>query len=62
MTATILQVVFISVSVSSPIQSLSSPGMYDTKISHAYIRDGALLATNIVVHMPEDEDQKMNHL
>lgn len=36
--------------------------MYDTKISQAYIKDGALLATNVVVHMPEDEHQKMNHL
>lgn len=61
MIATILKVVFISVSAHSSIQNLSSVGMYDTKISQAYIKDGALLATN-VVHMPEDEHQKMNHL
>lgn len=60
--ATILKVVFISVSVHSSIQNLSSVGMYDTKISQAYIKDGALLATNVVVHMPEDEHQKMNNL
>lgn len=60
--ATILKVVFISVSAHSSIQNLSSVGTYDTKISQAYIKDGALLATNVVVHMPEDEHQKMNHL
>lgn len=58
---------FTSGSAGSPqstrLQSLSLQGKYDMKISHTTIKGvGAFLATSIIVHMLEDEDQKMNHL
>lgn len=61
--APILKAVFISGGVGSSMQSLSLLGIYDMKnISCSYQGGGALLDTNIVVCMPEEEDQKMNHL
>lgn len=54
--------VVVQVPQGTRLQNVSLLGKYGMKISHACIKgDGAFLTTNIIVYMPEDEDQKMNH-